>query len=73
MADGYIRKQTAISTRLKSDWLVCPKCGNDEVYYENPRTGNGLYNCEFCGLSGHERKFYNRFKLRKCIIRRWNK
>jgi len=69
MMEGYARKQFAISN-IKEDWLICPKCGNDEVYYENPRTGNGLYNCDFCGLSGHERKFNYHFKIRKCILRR---
>lgn len=36
--------------------LICPMCGSDEVYYENPRTGSGAYTCQCCGyiLKDHE-------------------
>lgn len=67
----YNRKQLHFSN-IKSNSLICTKCGNDEVYYENPRTGNGLYNCYYCGYAAHERKFdRKRFKVRKCILKKW--
>ncbi|KUO75557.1 MAG: hypothetical protein APF81_27455 [Desulfosporosinus sp. BRH_c37] len=28
---------------------MCPECGSDEVYYENPNTGCGGYACMDCG------------------------
>lgn len=69
----YNRKQYAFNG-VKQRYDDCPKCGDEEVYYENPRTGNGLYNCDSCGYSAHERKFTRpRFKIRKCILRRWHK
>lgn len=36
--------------REQMDELICPECGSDEIYYENPTTGNGLYNCDECGF-----------------------
>jgi hypothetical protein len=28
---------------------MCPECGSEDVYYENPRTGCGTYACCDCG------------------------
>ena len=67
----YLRKQLAFLS-MKRSCGICPKCGCDEFDYENPRTGNGLYNCAHCGYSAHERKFKS-FKIRKYILRRWRK
>ena len=50
----------------KEGWEQCPKCGEFvDVYYENPQTGNGLYNCCTCGYAGHLRNF-KKMKIRKC-------
>jgi len=67
----YLRKKLAFLC-IKNGQGICPKCGCDEIYYENQRTGNGLYNCDNCGYSAHERKF-KPFKIRKYILRRWRK
>ena len=32
-----------------SKYDICPVCGSDEVYYENPNTGYGGYVCQDCG------------------------
>lgn len=70
---NYNRRQQAFED-IKEGWVVCPKCGNEEIYYENPRSGNGLYNCDYCGYAAHDRKFKHlRFKVRKCILKRWHK
>ncbi|MEN6565882.1 MAG: hypothetical protein ABFC57_06240 [Veillonellales bacterium] len=37
--------------------LICPECGSDEVYYENPNTGSGLYTCQDCEFMGNEEDF----------------
>jgi ribosomal protein L37AE/L43A len=65
----YVQRQFAFKS-VKNHLGICPKCGNNEIYYENPRTGNGLYNCDYCGHAAHGRKF-KQFKVRKCIARRW--
>lgn len=40
--------------------LICPECGSDEVYYENPNTGSGQYTCQECEFMGSENDFnYN--------------
>ena len=31
------------------EWPRCPKCGSEDVYYENPRSGCGCYACCDCG------------------------
>jgi predicted RNA-binding Zn-ribbon protein involved in translation (DUF1610 family) len=67
----YNRRQMSFND-IKQKWRVCPKCGNEDLYYINHRTGNGLYNCDYCGYAAHERKFMRpRFKVRKCIMRHW--
>lgn len=57
--------------------LTCPKCGSDEVYYENHRTGNGLYNCDDCGFSGKENVFTKSDVCQEChnslICLAWSK
>jgi len=67
----YYQKQLALEN-VKKGWEMCPKCADGEIYYENPQTGNGLYNCDECGYSAHGRKF-KAFPVRKYILRRWRK
>ena len=55
-----------MSNNNKNIVLICPKCGSNEVYYENPRTGNGLYNCDDCGFSGKENIFTESDVCQEC-------
>ncbi len=67
----YLQIQESFQN-IKERYGRCPKCGDSEIYYENPRTGNGLYNCCSCGYAGHDRGF-KQFKVRKVFLRRWKK
>lgn len=40
-----------------ADELICPKCANDEIYYENAKTGAGCYVCQYCEHEGTEDDF----------------
>lgn len=42
-------------------WPVCPKCGSEDVAYENPRSGCGTFACCDCGheLTPEEAKVFD--------------
>jgi DNA-directed RNA polymerase subunit M/transcription elongation factor TFIIS len=49
--DALERKKRPVYDRsevMLNSEVICPICGNDEVYYENPRTGAGCYVCHWC-------------------------
>lgn len=61
MALNFILKGLLSMFRFFMDKDYCPACGSWEVYFENPGSGNGLYNCDDCEWEGAESKLVSGF------------